>query len=650
MLIEVLSVCKKNEQEELSAHEGELKQELSEQGFSLTGVRKTLLQATAIKETLSAVAKASDKPDVAIVTGALRTKDNASFKKYFVESIAASERAENDPVPKDYWKKRNAAVKEARAKGAGKDELAALEKEFELTRKKVKVFSLGDFGNGYKGYAFVYNGVRVAAVPKAELTGKSFAALAAMAARRTTEVFENGKNEFPDGFSVQTYVPPKTGFVNRFVPLPGDGKKEIIRKCVVIASALIFLGALWALFYNMVFLSVQNAQLNGDIQRIAHQTDDGEDGSKPNAPKKGEGSKINWDELKKINKEIVAWIQLKDTQIDYPVLWHKGDDAYDQYYLNHNYKGDYDSYGCIFFDWRCTKGLDSKNIVLHGHHMNDGSMFGDLMSYGGTEGDLDFYKDHPTFTFDTPQGDGVYKIISYYKTNTLSSHGEFFNYMVGNFQNEKDFMNYVYNVRIRSLINCPVDVNEDDELITLSTCSYEYTNFRTVLVARRVRIGENAKVDVKKASLNDNAVWPEVYYSSRGGTRPTVTDFCTAYEKKQIDWYDGTYDFKDQKVSSPTSEAASTEKKTGSSGSTVPTTKPIVLCSVTFINYDGSFIENQTVEYGKAAKAPKDPIKPSDQYYDYKFKGWQLDFSKVTMDMTIAPNFEAVLKPEYAQQ
>ena len=108
--------------------------------------------------------------------------------------------------------------------------------------------------------------------------------------------------------------------------------------------------------------------------------------------------------------------------------------------------------------------------------MNDGSMFGDLMSYGGTEGDLDFYKDHPTFTFDTPQGDGVYKIISYYKTNTLSSHGEFFNYMVGNFQNEKDFMNYVYNVRIRSLINCPVDVNEDDELITLSTCSYEYTN------------------------------------------------------------------------------------------------------------------------------------------------------------------------------
>ena len=290
--------------------------------------------------------------------------------------------------------------------------------------------------------------------------------------------------------------------------------------------------------------------------------------------------------------------------------------------------------------------MDSKNIVLHGHHMNDGSMFGELMNYGGTEADMDFYKKHATIKFDTPQGDGVYKIISVYKTNTLSAHGEFFNYMVGNFQNDKDFMNYVYNVRIRSLINCPVDVNEDDELLTLSTCSYEYTNFRTVVVARRVRIGEDSKVDVKKASKNENAVWPQVYYSSRGGTRPTVTDFCTAYEKKQIDWYDGNYDFKDQKVSVPTTAPSSTDKKK-SSGSTSSATEPIMLHSVTFINYDGSFIENQTIEHGKAAKAPADPVKPSDDYYDYVFKGWGLDFKKVTSDMTIAPIFEPVLKPEY---
>ena len=649
MLIEVLSVCKKNETEPLSWRDKDIERSLEAKGYKLKGIKKTLLQASAIKMTLSSIAKSYNKPDIAIVTGALKSKDNSSFKKYLVESVVAAEKAVNEPVPKDYWKSRNAAFKAAKARNASKEELEELEKSFELTRKKAKVFSLGDFGNGYKGYAFMFDGMRVAVVPKAELCGMDFAEIAALACERTNDVFENNKDEYPDGFSVHTYVPPKTGFVNRFIPLPGDGAKEIARKCVVIASLLVFIVAAWVLIYHAVYRPIEEQKLNGDIQKIAHSTEEKEGGETPN---KGKGSSINWDDLLKVNKEIVGWIQINGTKIDYPVLWHKGDDITGQYYLNHNYKRDYDSYGCIFLDYRCTSGMNSKNIVLHGHHMNDGSMFAGLMDYGGTEGDLDFYKKHPTIKFDTPQGDGVYKIISVYKTNTLSAHGEFFKYMVGDFQNDKDFMNYVYNTRIRSLINCPVDVNEDDELLTLSTCSYEYTNFRTVVVARRVRIGETSKVDTKKASLNGNAVWPEVYYSSRGGKRPTVTDFCTAYEKQQIDWYDGTYDFKDQKVTSDTTAEAPTKKSgtTASSGSNEPTTKPVQLHSVTFINYDGSFISTQTVEDGKAATPPPDPVKPSDQYYDYKFKGWQLDFKKVTCDMTIAPSFEAILKPEYRNQ
>lgn len=167
------------------------------------------MQSSAIKMALSSIAKSDEKPDLAIVTGALKSKDNSSFKKYMVESVAASEKAENEPAPKDYWKRRNAAFKEARARKASKEELEALEKEYELTRKKVKVFSLGDFGNGYKGYAFMYDGMRVAAVPKAELTGMDFAEVAALAAERTEKVFEDGKNEFPDGFTEQKYTPAK---------------------------------------------------------------------------------------------------------------------------------------------------------------------------------------------------------------------------------------------------------------------------------------------------------------------------------------------------------------------------------------------------------------------------------------------------------
>lgn len=239
-----------------------------------------------------------------------------------------------------------------------------------------------------------------------------------------------------------------------------------------------------------------------------------------------------------------------------------------------------------------------------------------------------------------------------FKTNTLTAHGDFFNYMISDFENDKDFMNYVYNVRVRSLFNCPVDVNEDDELVTLSTCSYEFTNFRTVVVARKVRAGESTKVDVSKASLNKNAVWPQVYYSSYGGTRPTVTDFDTAYKKGQITWYDGDYSFKNQKVTKKTEATTATDTK----GQVVtqkpqPTTEAKVYCNVTFLNYDGSALSTQKVEYGKSAVVPKTvPKKPSDEYYTYTFEGWDTtyDYTKVTANLSIAPKFKATLKPEYA--
>ncbi len=643
MYIEILSVSKKKEQDTLPDREDELRLRLAKYGFTLNAVKKTIMHPTLINSALNGIASAEDKPDVVIIANALRTKDASSFKKYFVETVAAAERGINEPAPKDYWKRRNRAFAQAKAAHADEQRMAELEKEYTLTRKKAKVFSLGQFGEGYRGYCFIYKGVRVAVVPKAELTGSDFGEVAALAAVRTAEIFESSANEFPEGFGTQEYIPAKTGFVNQFIPLRGDSGKEVGRKIVVIAAFCVFLAALGLLFYNMIFLSIKNTQLNGEIQRIAHRTVSEEE--EDHAPDVEEG--IDWDELQSINPEIVGWIYINDTKIDYPVLWHKGDDMYSQYYLNHNYRGDWDSYGTIFLDYRCLSGTDSKNVVMHGHHMNDGSMFGNLMNYAGMSGNLDFYEEAPVVEFDTPKANGKYKIISIYKTNTLSSQGEFFNYLRADFQNEKDFMNYVYNVRIRSLINCPVTVNEDDELITLSTCSYEFTNFRTVVVARRVRIGEDVAVDTDKASVNYDAVWPEVYYNSRGGTRPKVTDFATAYEAKEIDWYDGKFDFKDQKVTSTTDEETTAEgtKKDGTSAE--PTTELRIFHKVTFINYDGSEISTQEVEDGLDATPPEDPIKPSDDFYDYIFRGWQLDYNAVQSDMIIAPNFEPVLKPQF---
>ena len=664
MDISILSIDKKNNSLTLTQKTDDIKRNFEKLGHNLASVKKVSFNPTKIRKAVDAVASGDTKPDMILIADALTATDSSCFRKNFAETVASAERAENEPVPKDYWKKRNKAYKEAKKRKASQSELDELDDEFRMFRKKSRIFNLGDFGNGYRGYCFMYKGIKVGVLPWASLAGESIEDVITLAARRVIEVFERSAHDYPDGFSNREFVPEKTGFANRFIPLPGDKPKEVGRKLIVIAAFLTFLAAVGFLAYNMIYLSMQNSQLNGEIQKIAHRTEQKSDN--PNNEEVDDS--IDWDELKKINEDIVGWIQIEDTKIDYPVLWNKDDNRNYQFYLSHNYKGGYDSYGSIFVDYRCTEGTDSKNLVLHGHHMNDGSMFGDLMNYGGTSGNLDFYKKAPTIEFDTPDGDGTYKIISVFKTNTLSGHGEFFNYMIGNFQNEKDFMNYVYNVKIRSLINCPVDVNEDDQLLTLSTCSYEFTNFRTVVVARKVRDGESAKVDTSQASLNKNAVWPNVYYSVYGGSRPTVTDFCTAYEADQIDWYTGDYDFKDQEVQDTSNSGTSSTSGSGSgssgsgsgsggssgssgsgsgSSSRQSSASMVIYHTVTFINYDGSTISTQQVEDGKAATAPADPVKPSDEYYDYIFKGWELEYDKVKYDMSIAPIFEPQLKPEY---
>lgn len=649
MDIEILLV---NQNDNSVLNRGELSGKLAEKGFTLTYITNVDLKSKNIIRELDKCADNTEKPSVVIVANALSEKGADNFKKNFSEVVANAERAEKPNVPKNYWKKRSKALKNAKKLKLSDEKVEQIKDSFKLYRKKSKIFNLGDLGSGYKGFCFIYKGIKVAVLPGTKYSQNNAEDMIPTAAQKAIEVFKINEEKYPGGFSRVEYIPPKKGIKYRLIPMRGDGVREVARKSVALVSLVVFIGALSMLFYNMVYLSYENKQKMNSIQTIYHNTNNtGDSGNSKGDDKPSAGEKIDWSKLKDINDEIVGWVEINDTNIDYPVMYHEGDSRSSQYYLYRDYRGNPSDWGSVFVDYRSTESVKSKNVILHGHHMNDGTMFADMLKYGGYSIDMDFYKKAPTITFNTPEGNGTYKIISVFKTNTLSSHGEFFNYMIGAFQNEKDFMNYVYDVRVRSLVNCPVDVNEDDTLLTLSTCSYEYTDFRTVIVARKVRNGESTKVDVSQASANNNAVWPQVYYDRNGGTRPEVTDFCTAYDAGKIDWYSGDYDFKDQKVVEPTTAPAPTDAQ----GNTVqttqpttaqPTTAPKVYVTVKFINYDGSQISEQKVEVGKAAKAPEDPVKPSDDEYDYVFKGWQLDFSKVNSDMTIAPNFEPVAKEQ----
>lgn len=249
--------------------------------------------------------------------------------------------------------------------------------------------------------------------------------------------------------------------------------------------------------------------------------------------------------LRAQNSDTVGWINVPNTLTDYVVVQSERDavrTAYneDPYYLCRDFYGNDYYNGSIFMDYRSKVG--AKNMLLHGHSMADGSMFAGLLYYDG----LSFYKSAPVISFNTIYEKAKWKIIAVIKVNVQEYQGEPFHYLRSTFGNDYDFLNFVHALRQRSVINCPVDVNEDDELITLSTCAYDFDDFRLAVVARKVRPGEDSRVAVSKASYNPNPIYPDIWYNYRGGTKPTETTFQQALNAKQIKWYDGKKKWSDK--------------------------------------------------------------------------------------------------------
>ena len=287
---------------------------------------------------------------------------------------------------------------------------------------------------------------------------------------------------------------------------------KVIRRLVLIIASISFVCSLVYVINRFVIAPASNDAVISELRGNACQTDS----ENNKGTKKREQ---NWDALKKANKEIVGWLHIDDTPIDYPVLYRKSDNKDYQYYLDHNYKGEYSEYGSIFVDYRCKNGVESKNTVLHGHNMNDGSMFHELINYSdGFSPNLDYFKKHAVISFNTKARDSKWKIFSVFKTSVDYIKDDFFNYMQAEFSSDDEFLSFVDEMRERSMFSVPVDVKEDDSIITLSTCSYEFSDFRTVVAARRLRPGEDK--DVSDSKINPSPLYPDIYYDTYGGKRP----------------------------------------------------------------------------------------------------------------------------------
>ena len=175
------------------------------------------------------------------------------------------------------------------------------------------------------------------------------------------------------------------------------------------------------------------------------------------------------------NNDLVGWIRIDGTGIDYPVMQTPSNP---DYYLKHSFEKKWSDYRVPYVDGSCTIGL-SNNLIIYGHNMKNGTMFHDLVNYTKNG----FYEAHPVIYFDSVDAPGQYQIIAAFRYNT---NKETFVYNEHTDMNEVEFAEYVENCRARSIYDTGFSAKFGDQLITLSTCEYTYTNGRFVVVAKKI--------------------------------------------------------------------------------------------------------------------------------------------------------------------
>ena len=184
------------------------------------------------------------------------------------------------------------------------------------------------------------------------------------------------------------------------------------------------------------------------------------------------------------NPDMIGWIAIDGTGIDYPVM--QTPDT-PNYYINHNFEKLRSKSGVPYAVEGSKIDPQSDNITIYGHHMRSGKMFAALGKYK----DKNFYLEHPVIRFDTRAGFGTYEIIAAFKT-TLAN---FPFHLFIDASNEAAFDEYISRCKELACYDTGIDAKYGDKLISLSTCEYSQNDGRLVVVAKK--IAEKAADDAK---------------------------------------------------------------------------------------------------------------------------------------------------------
>ena len=185
------------------------------------------------------------------------------------------------------------------------------------------------------------------------------------------------------------------------------------------------------------------------------------------------------EELKKENEDIIGWLEIPNTNINFPVV--QGTD--NQYYMTHTYKKENSKDGSIFLDKDYNWDLPSSNLLLYGHNNKNGNMFQGLLDYK----EESYYKEHSTIKFTTVSEDSEYEILSVFLSRVYykNENDVFRYYYFIDAENEEQYNYYIEESKKVSLYDTGKTAKFGEQLLTLSTCEYSQEDGRFVIVAKR---------------------------------------------------------------------------------------------------------------------------------------------------------------------
>lgn len=188
----------------------------------------------------------------------------------------------------------------------------------------------------------------------------------------------------------------------------------------------------------------------------------------------------HYNELFGQNGDFVGWLRVYGMNIDYPVMQTPGEQ---DYYLHRDFSKEYSSSGCVFASAACDVNKPSDVVILYGHKMKNGSMFGRLSDLENE----DFYKEHKYIQFDTLKERRSYLIVGMFKEAVDTGRpSEFRYYDYVDFAGQTDFDFFVSEAQKRQVFDTWESMKYGDKFLLLSTCEYSRTNGRLIVVAKQI--------------------------------------------------------------------------------------------------------------------------------------------------------------------